>query len=107
MVTYDVVPEIESYLHTINKTLHSSLDEMEKSGEDYENAASGQAAAQKSSVEQLADDEAAAPQQDHGDLYDRIQNIFDGLEQSKKECEEALELKRKYKIGSHVYDGHI
>ena len=31
MVTYDIVPEIESYLHTIRKRLHSSLDEREKS----------------------------------------------------------------------------
>ena len=30
MVTYDVVPEIESYLHTIGKDLHSSLDDLEK-----------------------------------------------------------------------------
>ena len=30
MVTYDVVPEIESYLHTIGKSLHSSLDDLEE-----------------------------------------------------------------------------
>lgn len=29
MVTYDVVPEIESYLHSIGKTLHSGIDETE------------------------------------------------------------------------------
>ena len=31
MVTYDVVPEIESYLHSIGKTLHGGIDETEDS----------------------------------------------------------------------------
>ena len=30
VVTYDIVPEIESYLHAIGKRLHSSLDENEE-----------------------------------------------------------------------------
>ena len=29
IVTYDVVPEIESYMHAIDKRLHSSLDDFE------------------------------------------------------------------------------
>ena len=31
IVTYDIVPELESYLHTISKSLHSSLDQREES----------------------------------------------------------------------------
>ena len=31
MVTYDIVPELESYLLSISKRLHSSLDENEES----------------------------------------------------------------------------
>ena len=31
IVTYDIVPEIEAYLNDINKTLHSSIDEIEES----------------------------------------------------------------------------
>ena len=27
IVTYDIVPEIESYMHAIDKRLHSSLDD--------------------------------------------------------------------------------
>ena len=31
MVTYDIVPELESYLHSIGKRLHTSLDGLEES----------------------------------------------------------------------------
>jgi len=30
MVTYDIVPEIELYLHSISKRLHSSLDDQKE-----------------------------------------------------------------------------
>lgn len=29
LVTFDIVPELESYLHTIAKDLHSSIDKIE------------------------------------------------------------------------------
>ena len=34
MVTYDIVPEVETYLQDIVKTLHGSIDEIEESLKD-------------------------------------------------------------------------
>ena len=37
IVTYDLVPELESYLHEIGKRLHSSLDENEEMARQFAN----------------------------------------------------------------------
>ena len=114
MVTYDIVPELESYLHSIGKRLHSSLDEQEKiaktklnrvnRGEDSENENENEEEEKKDEEEQKEDDQ---NEEAKSDIAERVEQIYKDRELAERELDEATELKQKYKTGIQVYDGFI
>ena len=127
IVTYDVVPELESYLLEISKTLHGSLDATEdhmrnqKSGGDSEESKEDEDSREEEKEEEDESQERGRPRkredrkatqrpaeaEDKGDIYERVQAVYELAKQGEKELDEVNELKSKYKIGIQVYDGYI
>mmetsp|Transcript_12841 Transcript_12841/g.17287 ORF Transcript_12841/g.17287 Transcript_12841/m.17287 type:complete len:141 (+) Transcript_12841:184-606(+) len=123
VVTYDIVPELESYLNSIGKRLHSSMDEndemmkqfdkpeKQEEEEDEKNSGSddeedrGRSRKResrkkaKNGQSEAATEEQEAQQEDKSDIFERIDKVYRDKEIGEKALDEANELRSKYKIG--------
>ena len=130
MVTYDIVPEVETYLQDIVKTLHGSIDEIEESLKDDASKADNDDEAEdeeeKKDWEEDDDDDedrgrsrkrdkggksskkdTEATVAEKGDIAERIEAIYAANAKEEKALDEANQLKEKYRTGCRVYDGFI
>ena len=132
MVTYDIVPEVETYLQDIVKTLHGSIDEIEESLKDddkkdnYDDKDDEAEDEEKKEGEEDDDDDedrgrsrkrdkggksskkdTEATVAEKGDIAERIEAIYAANAKEEKALDEANQLKEKYRTGCRVYDGFI
>lgn len=103
LITYDVVPEIESYLLEVGKRLHISVDASDATKKQFEAQAPKTDDIAFSHIDDeevkgddedvrnpktVVDDEAAAAEE-KGDIFERVDAVFKACEQKERELEEA------------------